>query len=167
MTIIHELIECGCIKEGNFKLKNGEISKYYFDMKLLISYPQLLKKIGDSIYEKIKEKECDLICGVPIGGIPVCSYVSTRYDIPMIMVRNEQKGYGTNKQIEGIYNKKSKCIIIEDVITTGSSVQKTIDILKDKVDVVGVVVIVDRQQDYNCSVPVESLIKKKDIIKMK
>ena len=60
--------------------------------------------------------------------------------------------------------KKSKCIIIKDVITTGSSVQKTIDILKDKVDVIGVVVIVDRQQDCSCSVPVESLFKKTEIV---
>ena len=37
--MINELFENGCIKEGNFKLKSGEISKYYFDMKNIISYP--------------------------------------------------------------------------------------------------------------------------------
>ena len=45
--IIDDLINANCIKEGNFKLKNGEYSKYYFDMKNLVSHPKLLSKIGD------------------------------------------------------------------------------------------------------------------------
>ena len=45
--IIKELIESNCIKIGNFTLKNGDISKYYYDMKNLISNPALLKKVGN------------------------------------------------------------------------------------------------------------------------
>ena len=137
--MIDELIKNGCIKYGSFKLKSNEISKYYFDMKSLVSYPYLLKEIGDEIYKKIGD-DCDLLCGVPLGGLPVCSYISAQYEIPMIMVRDEVKQYGTNKQIEGNYKKENKCIIIEDVITTGGSVNKVIDILKDKVDIIGVIV---------------------------
>lgn len=162
--MIQELMNSDCIKFGSFKLKNGEISKYYFDMKGVVSYPKLLSEIGDKMYELIGE-ECDLLCGVPIGGLPVCSYISTQYNIPMIMVRNESKDYGTNKQIEGNYNKKNKCIIIEDVITTGGSVNKVIDLLKDKVDLIGVIVIMDRQEGYKCSIPVKSIITKTDVVK--
>lgn len=165
MSYINELIENECIKEGNFKLKNGQISKYYFDMKRLISYPKLLSKIGDAIYELIDKKNCDLLCGVPIGGIPICSYISTKYNIPMIIVRDEVKSYGSCKQIEGNYSKNSKCVIIEDVITTGSSVENTINILKEHVNVTNVLVIIDRQQNFNCSVPVKSLITKTDIVR--
>ena len=130
--IIGDLIENNCIKIGSFKLKSGEISKYYFDMKNIVSYPNIVRNIGDLMYQIINKEECDIICGVPIGGLPVCSYISTKYDIPMIMVRDEVKTYGTNKQIEGTYKPTDKCIIIEDVITSGQSVQKVIDILKDK-----------------------------------
>ena len=165
MSFINELLENECIKEGNFKLKNGEISKYYFDMKKLISYPQLLSRIGDAIYELIDKDNCDLLCGVPIGGIPICSYISTKYNIPMIIVRDEVKSYGSCKQIEGNYNKDSKCVIIEDVITTGSSVENTISILKEHINVTNVLVIVDRQQNFNCSIPVKSLITKTDIVR--
>ena len=165
--IIGDLIENNCIKIGSFKLKSGEISKYYFDMKNIVSYPNIVKNIGDLMYQIINKEECDIICGVPIGGLPVCSYISTKYDIPMIMVRDEVKTYGTNKQIEGTYKPTDKCIIIEDVITSGQSVQKVIDILKDKVNVVGVVVIIDRQQSYTCSLPVNSLITKTDIVRFK
>ena len=104
------------------------------------------------MYDLIGE-ECDLLCGVPMGGLPIRSHISTKYDIPMIMVRDVVKDHGgTSKQIEGNgYNKKNKCVIIEDVITTGGSVNKVIELLKDKVDIVGVVVILDRQEGFECS----------------
>jgi len=161
--IISNLFDNDCIKRGLFKLRNGESSKYYFDMKNLISYPSLLKEIGDEIYNIIMKEEVNLICGVPIGGIPLCTYISTTYNIPMIIVRNEKKTYGTTKQIEGKYNKDDKCIIIEDVITTGSSIQNIVNILEDKVNIISSVVIIDRQQGYNLSIPLKSLITKTDI----
>ena len=49
--MISELFENGCIKNGEFKLKSGEISNYYFDMKSIISYPKLMKKFGDKILD--------------------------------------------------------------------------------------------------------------------
>ena len=82
----------------------------------------------------------------------------------MIMVRDVVKEHGTGRKIEGNYNKKNKCIIIEDVITTGGSVNKVIELLKDKVDILGVIVIFDRQEGYNCSVPVKSVMCKTDIV---
>ena len=164
--MINELLETECIKTGSFLLKSNELSKYYFDMKMLVSYPNLLKKIGDEMYKLIND-ECTLLCGVPLGGLPICSYISTKYEIPMIMVRDEIKSYGTNKQIEGLYDKNDKCIIIEDVITTGGSVNKIIDILKDKVNILGVIVILNRQQNYKCDYPVKSVFNKTDIIKTK
>ena len=45
--IINNLKKSNCIKEGNFKLRNGDYSKYYFDMKNLVSHPKLLESIGD------------------------------------------------------------------------------------------------------------------------
>ena len=160
--IIEELFKNGCIKMGEYKLRNGEISKYYFDMKKIVSYPKLLSKIGDEMYKHINNN-CDLICGVPIGGLPIATYISTRYEIPMIVCRNEAKSYGTKNQIEGVYNKKNNCVIIEDVITTGSSVEKTIENLKDHVNIIGVIVIIDRQQGYISDYPVYPLFTKTEL----
>jgi len=162
-AMIEDLLKTGCVKFGKFTLKSGEISKYYFDMKGIVSYPKLMKTIGDAMYNLIKD-DCDLLCGVPLGAIPICSYISTRYNIPMIMVRDDVKEYGTKKQIEGNYNEKNNCIIIEDVITTGNSVNKVIEAIKDKVNIVGVITMFDRQEGYTCSVPVKSVLCKTDII---
>ena len=97
--MIEELFQTNCIKIGNYKLKNGDYSKYYFNMKNLISYPQLLKRIGDDLYKKLPE--FDIICGVPYGGLPIASYISTNYNKPLIFVRDKTKGYGMQKRIEG------------------------------------------------------------------
>jgi dihydroorotase len=149
------------VKVGEFKLRSGEMSKYYFDMKNLVSYPYLLKKIGDEIYKNIAGK-CDLLCGIPIGSIPICSYISTTYEIPMIMVRPSVKNYGIRDNIVGEYNPTDRCIIIDDVITSGGSIEEVVEVLEGKVDLVGAAVIVDREQGYTCSVVVESLFKRSD-----
>ena len=133
-------------------------------MKQLISYPDLLKQIGDEMYNLL-DKKCDLLCGVPIGGLPICSYLSIHYNIPMIIVRNEQKDYGAKKQIEGKYSTKNKCVIIEDVITTGGSVQNIINILQDKVEIIGIISILNRQQGFLPTIPFKSVFNKTDIVK--
>ena len=160
--LINELIQYNCVKVGEFKLRNGETSKYYFDMKNLISHPTLLEKIGDAIYNTIIQNKCDLICGIPIGSIPLCSYISTTYNIPMIMVRPSVKKYGITDNIVGEYKSTNRCIIIDDVITSGGSIEEVVDVLKGKVEIVGAAVIVDREQGYKCSIPVKSLYKKSD-----
>ena len=164
-SIIEGLFQSKCVKMGEFQLKSGELSKYYFDLKNLVSFPDLLKSIGDEIYKIIKRENFDIICGVPMGGLPLCTYISVTYNIPMIMVRDEIKSYGTSKIIEGTYNTTDKCLIIEDVITSGGSIDKVVKILEKEVNVIGAAVILDRQQGHNCSVPIKSLITKTDIIR--
>ena len=144
-------------------MKNGENSKYYFDMKNLISYPSLLKKIGDEIYKKLEP--FDIICGIPYGGLPITSYISTTYNKPMILLRDKTKEYGLQQRIEGNHSPRDKCVIIDDVITSGASIQEAIDYLQDKVNIVKCIVIFDRQQNYKCSLPIDSLLCKTDIVK--
>lgn len=166
--MIDELIKNNCIQIGKFQLKNGDDSKYYFDMKNLVSYPELLSKIGEALYQECcASQDFNLLCGIPIGGIPICSFLSTKYNIPMIICRESSKSYGTQKTIEGTYKKSDRCIIIDDVMTSGGSIQQTIEQLTGKVTIVGAVVVVDRQQ-YKPSpldVPITSLYTKTDIVR--
>ena len=158
--MIGELIKSNCIKIGNYKLKNGEFSKYYFDMKNLISHPRLLKRIGDELYKKLPD--FDIICGVPYGGLPVALYISVTYNKPLIFIRDKKKGYGMQKLIEGGYQKNDRCVIIDDVITTGGSIKEAHEILKDEVDVVDMAVIFNRQE---CDMDIKFLYCKNDVVR--
>jgi uridine monophosphate synthetase len=148
---------------GNWKLKNGDISKYYFDIKNIISTPKLLIKVGDELYKKLGD--FDIICGVPYGGLPIATYISTKYNKPLIYVRDKVKEYGTGKLIEGEYKKTDRCVILDDVVTSGGSMEETIKILQDKVTIVQAAVILDRQQKCCCSMPITALLYKNDIVK--
>ena len=64
----------------------------------------------------------------------------------MIFIRDTVKEYGTQKMIEGEYKSSDRCVIIDDVITTGKSLQEMIDKVKNEVNIVEVAVIFNRQQ---------------------
>ena len=91
---------------------------------------------------KLLEKD-SVLCGVPYGGIPIATALSMMCNYPQILVRKDVKKYGMKKQIEGIHTKN--IVLIEDVITTGSSVIETCNILKNNgYSIKGIVSIVYR-----------------------
>jgi uridine monophosphate synthetase len=162
-ALIKELIQSNCIKTGKFTLKNGDTSKYYYDLKNIISNPSLIKQIGDKLYNILDD--FDIICGVPYGGLPIALYISITYNKPMIYIRDKVKDYGTGKLIEGTYKKTDRCVVIDDVITSGKSLEDALLVLKDEINVVDVAVVLDRQQNYTCSKPVKAILYKNDITK--
>ncbi|KAF0988759.1 hypothetical protein HZS_1684 [Henneguya salminicola] len=150
-SLLEDYVSCGIIKFGDFTLKTGEKSNIYFDFRILVSLPLLLKKTSNAIWSKIQELEVDkqfnTICGVPYASLPIATCVSLKTKIPMILRRKEQKEHGTGKILEGIYDKNTKCLIIEDVVTSGSSVIETAEILrKHSISVPYAIAILDREQ---------------------
>ena len=98
-------------------------------------------------------------------GLPIATYISTKYNKPLIFVRDKLKLYGTQKLIEGEYKFTDRCVIIDDVITSGNSLQKTIDVMQDKVNIVDIGVIINSQENPQCSLPVKSVLYKTDVVK--
>ncbi|NQU99761.1 MAG: orotate phosphoribosyltransferase [Parcubacteria group bacterium] len=147
--LILKLAEINAIKFGEFTLKSGMKSPIYVDLRVIVSYPEVMKMIAKTIEEKIKENnlEYDIITGPPYNALPIASVLSVDMNIPMIYMRKELKGYGTNKKIEGLYKKGQTCLVIDDLITTGGSKFEAIEPLeKEGVEVKDVVVLVDREQ---------------------
>jgi len=164
-----ELIESNCIKRQLCVLKNGTTTGTYYDVKNLVSHPKHFVEVADKMYSILARQypDCDLLCGVPLGGLPFCSYISCQFDIPMIMVRMTAKDYGLKKCIEGEYSKKRKCVIIEDVVTSGASINNVYELLKDNVNVLGAITVLDRQENHKCKIQVNSLYCKNDITKLR
>ena len=146
--IITSFIQKEIIKFGDFTLKSGKKSDIYFDLRTLISYPELMNEIVDILYQKCKDYNFDCICGVAYTGIPIATGMSLKYNIPMIMKRKERKEYGTGKMIEGSFKEGTKCLLIDDVITSGSSLKENMEELeKEGIRVENILVFIDRRDN--------------------
>lgn len=87
------------------------------------------------------------ICGVPYTAVPLTTLISTEEDIPMLLKRKEAKAHGTKKLVEGAFMPGDTCVIIEDVITSGSSILETVNVLrKENLNVTETYVVIDREQ---------------------
>lgn len=145
--LILQLHDINFIKFGTFKLKSNIISPFYFDFRNLISYPKIMKSIINLFTNTINIHNYNIITGIPYTGVPIASYLSYKEDIPMIIKRKEQKTYGTKKLIEGIYNDGDSCLVIDDLITSGTSLIETIEVLeKENIKIDMILVILDREQ---------------------
>lgn len=127
-----ELIDYNVLEFGNFKLSNGSHSEYYFDIKKIYSNKKLFNKIVDIMVSKIKSCYFDnykYICGVPFGSLPLTTALSIKLNKPILFIRKEKKQYGNKSQIEGEYSIGDTVLLIEDIISTGHSIENSKNIL--------------------------------------
>lgn len=144
-----QLFDVGALKFGDFKMKVGINSPVYFDLRVVVSYPSLMDKISTLMLEYMKNVgiQPPLICGVPYTALPFSTIVSIRSNTPMLIRRKEPKKYGTMKLIEGTYSPGQTCVIIEDVVTSGSSILETVqDLRHDGLVITDAIVVINREQ---------------------
>lgn len=154
---ILDLFDAKVVRFGSFTLKGGHVSPIYFDLRLLISHPKILKAAAQLIAEKVNEKclKFDHVCGVPLAALPLATTFAIPRDLPMIMPRKETKGHGTNSLVEGVYAKGDTSLLIEDTAVSGRSVAEIAESLFSRCGIVvtDAVVVLDRLQGgvSNCS----------------
>ena len=123
------------IRFGNFTLASGKNSSYYVDLRLIPSYPhqfrKMIKNLQNLIVEKTGLDDFDCLASVPTGGLVVTSALAIEIVKPLIYVRNKPKEHGTTKSIEGKISAGMKVMMVDDVMTTGTSVLNGINQLKE------------------------------------
>ncbi|XP_071051842.1 uridine 5'-monophosphate synthase [Onthophagus taurus] len=145
--LVIDLFNVNAVKFGEFKTKVGILTPVYCDLRVVVSYPNILRVLSDLIEEKTKNIRYDLICGVPYTALPIATALSLKIDKPMVMRRKEKKDYGTKKLIEGDFNDGDRCLIVEDVVTSGGSVLETCqDLQNSGIKVSEAVVLLNREQ---------------------
>ncbi len=142
-----KLFEIGAVKFGTFTLKDGSQSPIYIDLRVLVSFPETLKFISSYLIKLSKDLTFDRIAGIPYAAIPIATAVSLESNFPLIYPRKEQKGYGTKRQIEGIFKEGEIVLVYDDLITSGGSKFEAIKPLEEAGLIVkDIVVLVDREQ---------------------
>jgi len=123
------------IRFGNFTLASGKNSSYYVDLRLIPSYPhqfrKMIKNIQNLIVEKTGLDNFECLASVPTGGLVVTSALAIEIVKPLIYVRSKPKEHGTAKSIEGKISAGMKVVMVDDVVTTGTSVLNGINQLRE------------------------------------
>jgi uridine monophosphate synthetase len=147
VELVLKLYDIEAVKFGNFTLHSGKKSRIYLDLRLLASFPQVMRLAARAYRQVLEQLEFDLLAATPLAGLPIGTAVSLDMDIPLIYPRQSTKSYGTGKQIEGKWDVGQTAVLIDDLITSGDSLLQAIAFLKAAgLHVNDTVVLIDRQQ---------------------
>ena len=142
------LYDIGAIEFGKFKLHDGSKTPVYIDLRAIVSYPHVLRKVATLYHDFIKRLglEFDLLTAPPMAGLPIATALCLEMNQPLIYPRKTAKSYGSGKGIEGAWSIGQKVLVIDDVVSTGESIVQAIAALKAKGLLVNdVVVFIDRE----------------------
>jgi orotate phosphoribosyltransferase len=129
-----------------FHWTSGWLSPIYCDNRVTLSFPKHRTHIRQMLADRISHEfgRCDLVAGVATAGIPQGVLVAEQLGLPFIYVRSKAKEHGTRSQIEGLWEANAKVVLIEDLISTGSSSLQAASALRmEELEVLGVLSIFD------------------------
>lgn len=123
------LIQSHSLQFGTFQLASGKTSNFYIDLRLIQSSPTIFHQTIIALRNRIQTEKLqfDILATIPTSGLIFTSVLSYELFKPLIYIRKESKGHGINNLIEGKLEPFQKTLLIDDVITTGQSLDHAID----------------------------------------
>ena len=140
-------------RDKPFQLASGSVSHHYVDCKRALSYAEMRMLLGQLMLDAAGNVEFDAVGGLELGAYPVGVAVSDAAsrqgrEVRSFIIRKTPKKHGMQKLVEGTLFPDDRVLIVDDVITRGDSIIKALQSSRDEgFHVVGVVAIVDREQD--------------------
>lgn len=145
--LVQDLLDIRAVQinvKDYFTWTSGVKSPIYCDNRLIMSYPEIRKKVTDGFIARLEANNWrpDVIAGCATAGIPHAAWLSTALDLPLVYVRSKPKAHGKGNQIEGIIEPGQRVVVIEDLISTGgSAIQAAQALTAAGADVTGVLAI--------------------------
>ena len=143
------------VRFGNFTLSSGGSSTYYIDARRTTMSAEGQVLVGRVGYEIVSQSglEPTHLGGLTMGADPISYAIAHRshlegHPLDGFSVRKEAKHHGTGNRVEGGLDPSSRCLVIEDTLTTGKSTLSAVEALREHgVTVVGVLALVDRSDN--------------------
>lgn len=148
--ILRKLLKSKAMIQGTFTLSSGVREDFYFDCRMLSMSSRGAALIGDVVHDRTCGLKFDAIGGPQSGAIPIATAAAISYGrrgrrIEGFWTRNDIKGYGTGKAIEGNIRVGDRVVIVDDVVTSGMSILKAAEVaMKASLTVVAVTALIDR-----------------------
>jgi orotate phosphoribosyltransferase len=145
-TLIEELRRHAVVI-GEVTLTSGATAQYYVDAKRAVLRPAGFRALGELVAAYARQWEATAVGGLTMGAdAPACAALAGGADVKAFFVRKETKAHGLQRKIEGPpLEPGERCLIVEDVVTTGGSTIQAIEAVRGAgYDIVGVVAILDR-----------------------
>ncbi len=132
---------------GEVRLTSGAIAQYLVDAKRAILRPRGFLALAVLVAAQAREWGATAVGGMTMGADPVaCAALAGGADVKAFFVRKEAKQHGLARRIEGpLLDPGDRCMLVEDVVTTGGSTIKALDAVRDEGhEICGVLAICDR-----------------------
>jgi orotate phosphoribosyltransferase len=147
MDLAELLQDCGAVQFGDFKLTSGRRSKFYVNLKLAATRPQILDCIASEM-QQLLPNETEVIAGMELGAVPLAVALSLKTGLPYVMIRKGDRAHGTGNRIEG--ELLGNVIVVEDVATSGGSLVDAVEVIRRAGGTVErAIVVVDREEGAN------------------
>ena len=132
---------------GEVVLTSGKTAQYLVDAKRAILLREGFMALGELVAAQAAEWGATAVGGMTMGADPIaCAALAGGADVKAFFVRKEAKSHGLSRRIEGpVLDDRDRCMLVEDVVTTGGSTIRAIEALREEGrQIVGVVAICDR-----------------------
>src|SRR5919205_882906 len=132
---------------GEVVLTSGATAQYYVDAKRAILRPAGFGALAELVAERARAWDATAVGGLTMGAdAPACAALAGGADVKAFFVRKEAKAHGLQRRIEGPdLEPGERCLVVEDVVTTGGSTVQAIEAVREAgLEVCGVVAILDR-----------------------
>ena len=132
---------------GEVTLTSGRTAQYYVDAKRAILLPDGFRALAELVAAEAKRFGATAVGGTTMGADPIaCAALDGGADVKAFSVRKERKEHGLQRWVEGPpLEPGERCLVVEDVVTTGGSTMHALERLREEGhEVVGVVSVLDR-----------------------